>query len=267
MNIKLASCLLAITTLAILCADPAESQSTAAVPPASFTDPVTGMQFMRIPGGTFTMGSTQDPFAAPEHRVTVAPFLMGRHEVTFDQYAKFSASTGNPIPADNGWGFGSRPVTKITWNEAMAFAKWLSEKTGKKYRLPSEAEWEFAARGGATTRYPWGEQLGKNNAACQECGTPFDNKMTAPVGSFPPNGYGLYDMIGNVYEWSLDTWHDTSYKGAPADGSAWVGSHPDRVNRGGSWRQPAEELTITRRCWDQADVMSSEYGFRLVLEP
>lgn len=233
-------------------------------PPADYTDTLTGMEFMAIPGGTFVMGDNNDKWAAPEHEVTLKPFLLGRFEVTFEQYAKFCVSTGRLVPSDNGWGMADRPVINVTWQDAVAFTKWLSEKTGKTFRLPSEAEWEFTARGGATSKYPWGDEIGKNLTNCQGCGSEWDGRMTAPVGSFRPNGYGLYDMIGNVYEWTLDTRHD-NYNGAPVDGSAWGNSEGNfHMTRGGSWYLPPVEMTIIRRCW--ASDSQREVGFRVVLE-
>lgn len=239
----------------------------------SYTEPTTGMTFVTIPGGTFTMGDSTDPLAGPAHEVTVKPFLLGRHEVTFEQYAKFCASTGRQLPPDDGWELvANRPVVNVTWHDAVAFTEWLSNKSGKTFRLPSEAEWEFAARGGAKSKYPWGNELGKNKANCSGCGSKWDGKTAAPVGSFPPNGYGLYDVIGNVYEWNLDMEH-ASYEGAPGDGSAWlvdgIIDHQGRIsrtNRGGSWFQPTREMTITRRCADHEETRRNELGFRVLLE-
>lgn len=236
-------------------------------PPADHVDELTGMEFMAISGGIFTMGDDSDKYAAPAHEVTVKPFLLGRFEVTFEQYSKFCASTGRLIPFDQGWGMGNRPVIHVSHQDALDFTKWLSNKTDRNFRLPSEAEWEFAARGSSEGRFPWGDELGENNANCAGCGSEWDGRSTAPAGSFPPNGYGLHDMIGNVYEWCLDARHD-NYVGAPGDGSAWTenGVRSDMVNRGGSWFQPAEEMTISRRCWDKGERKSHEFGFRVVLE-
>lgn len=231
------------------------------------TDPVTGMEFVAVPGGSFTMGGSSDRFEQPAHQVTVQPFLLGKYEVTFDQFAVFCAATGRKLPSDTGWGRGKRPVINVSWQDAVDFTAWISQKTGKKFRLPSEAEWEYAARGGSSGRFPWGDDLGKNRANCQVCGSKWDGRMTAPVGSFAANGFGLYDMIGNVYEWCLDNRHE-SYAGAPADGSPRLtgGDGPERVKRGGSFRQEAHEMTIVRRCWQDPDHGYDEVGFRVVLE-
>lgn len=237
-------------------------------PPADYVDPVTGMEFMAIPGGTFMMGDDQDSTARPAHEVTVKPFLLGRYEVTYEQYAKFCTSTGRLIPSDKGWGMGKRPVVEVTWHEAVEFTKWLSEQTGKKFRLPSESEWEYAARAGVRTKYQWGDEVGNNRANCDGCGSQWDGHMTAPAGSFAPNGFGLYDMVGNVYEWCLDVQHNI-YEGAPADGSAWLdgGLQELRINRGGSWYRPPVESELSTRCWDTLDRERPDYGFRVAMEP
>jgi formylglycine-generating enzyme required for sulfatase activity len=128
------------------------------------------------------------------------------------------------------------PVINVGWDDATQYVRWLSRLTGKEYRLLTEAEWEYAARAGTQARYSWGDELGKGNANCVSCGSQWDGKQTAPVGSFKPNAFGLYDMHGNVFEWCEDVGHDT-YEGAPTDGSARLqGGDPSlRVVRGGSW--------------------------------
>ena len=123
----------------------------------------------------------------------------------------------------------------VSWEDAVAYAEWLSVQTGERYRLPSEAEWEYAARAGSTTKYGWGNDIGHNRANCGGCGSQWDDEKTAPVGSFNPNAFGLHDMHGNLWEWVQDCWNG-SYQGAPADGSAWTsGDCERRVLRGGSW--------------------------------
>src|SRR5262245_63389624 len=129
------------------------------------------------------------------------------------------------------------PVIDVSYSDAKQYVGWLSQLTGKEYRLLTEAEWEYAARAGGRTGYSWGDDLGVGNANCDGCGSPWDLKQTAPVGSFKPNAFGLYDMHGNVWEWVEDSWHET-YDGAPTDGSAWLAGG-DQIGRA-SWRERVE---------------------------
>jgi len=239
---------------------------------ADYIEPTTGMLFIKIPAGSFLMGDLtgRDTESLPIHRVHLNEFYMGAHEVTFAQYAPYSKEMGLKMPEDNGWGRGKRPVINVSWDDAVQFARWMSNKTGKKFRLPSEAEWEYAARGGTTTRFYWGDEVGKNNANCAGCGMPWDGEldMTSQVGSFPANPFGLFDMAGNVYEWIYDTKHG-NYDGAPTDGSAWQGDphESQRITRSGSWNFAPKEVTSNRRCWDAHDHKLNDTGFRLVMEP
>jgi len=124
----------------------------------------------------------------------------------------------------------------------------LKTKTGKDYRLLSEAEWEYAARARSTTAYPWGDAIGKGNANCDGCGSKWDNKQTAPVGSFKPNAFGLFDMVGNVWQWCQDNWHQDYTQNPPHDGSVWQGGDASlRVLRGGSWYSPPYTLSSANR--------------------
>ena len=196
-------------------------------------------EMVEIPGGSFRMGcvSGRDCNDAehPVHEVRVERFELSKYEVTFEEYDRFTAATGRE-PVDNeGWGRGRRPVIRVSWEDAVAYTKWLSGQTGERYRLPSEAEWEYAARAGSVTAYSWGNEIGRNRANCDGCGSQWDNRQTAPVGSFSPNGWGLHDLHGNVWEWVQDCWN-RSYQGAPTNGSAWEsGDCSRRVLRGGSW--------------------------------
>jgi len=151
----------------------------------------------------------------------------------------------------------------VSWDDAKAYVAWLAKKTGKPYRLLTEAEYEYAARAGTTTAYPWGNAIGKNNANCDGCGSQWDNKQTAPVGSFAANDFGLFDMVGNVWAWTEDCFHD-SYNGAPTDGSAWTSGDCDRrVLRGGSWVVSPQGLRSAFRNGYTADVRGSGFGFRV----
>jgi formylglycine-generating enzyme required for sulfatase activity len=154
-------------------------------------------------------------------------------------------------------------VINVSWKDAVAYAEWLSKQTGKRYRLPTEAEWEFAARAGTTTSYWWGDEVVENRANCRGCGSQWGGEQTAPAGSFKPNPFGLYDTAGNVWEWVQDCWHD-SYKGAPGDGSAWEEEGcGQRVMRGGSWGNGPEDVRSAGRSRNYPDSRSIHVGFRL----
>ncbi len=223
-----------------------------------------------IPAGRFRMGRFEWGWRRdekPVHEVRIAqPFALGRYEVTFAEYDRYAQATGKQRPDDEGWGRGNRPVINVSWQDAQGYVTWLSQETGQQYRLPSEAEWEYAARAGSTTKYFWGNSpSGRHANAWEDDGWPSDGyKYTAPTGSFQPNQFGLYDMSGNVWEWVEDCWH-VNYEGAPVDGSAWVrGGNCDlRVLRGGSFLDtPAEVRSASRRLDGAADRFWS-YGFRL----
>jgi formylglycine-generating enzyme required for sulfatase activity len=196
-----------------------------------------------VPAGTFLMGSPatekgRNNSEEPQHEVTIAKaFAVSKFELTFDQWDT-CVEFGNcdPYIPDSGFLRFEQPVINLTWNDALVYARWLSSVTGKQYRLLSEAEYEYAARAGTQTAYPWGDEIGKNNTDCQSCGSEYDNKKPTPVGGFPPNRFGLYDMVGNVFEWTQDCWHE-NYNGAPTDGSSWIegGNCDERVARGGDW--------------------------------
>jgi formylglycine-generating enzyme required for sulfatase activity len=154
------------------------------------------------------------------------------------------------------------PVTNVSWSDAKQCVGWLSRVLGKEYRLVTEAEWEYAARSGATARYSWGDDPGKGNANCDGCGSQWDRQQTAPVGSFKPNAFGLYDMHGNVWEWVEDSWHG-NYDSAPTDGSAWLlGADPSyRVVRCGSWRNDTQLVRSAVRDRRNINVRFDTLGF------
>lgn len=236
----------------------------------TFTEILTRLEFVKIPGGSFMMGDTAHrgyDFEGPIHKVTLKEFYIGRHEVTFDAYDMFAEEAKRPLPDDAGWGRGNRPVINVSWYDAREFAKWLSKKSGKRFRLPSEAEWEYAAKAGTDSPYWWGSKIGTGNANCNGCGSRWDSTMTAPVGSFPPNAYGLYDVLGNVYEWVEDAGHD-SYKGAPVDGSAWSDeTSQTRIMRSSSYRDEPRDVRTSIRNWAGPERSLQDTGFRLVMEP
>ncbi|WP_295396722.1 SUMF1/EgtB/PvdO family nonheme iron enzyme [uncultured Thiodictyon sp.] len=181
-----------------------------------------------IKAGCFAMGEK-----GQTHQVCVDAFKIGRHEVTFADYDLFCDATGRAKPADAGWGRDQRPAINIDWQDATAYADWVSQVTGGRYRLPTEAEWEYAARAGTGTDYWWGDAIGQNRANCDGCGSRWDNKQTAPVGSFPANPWGLHDTVGNVWEWTCSA-YDATYGGGEKT-CARKNDAAARVLRGGSW--------------------------------
>jgi formylglycine-generating enzyme required for sulfatase activity len=164
-----------------------------------------GPEMAVIPAGRFRMGDIQGKGAKdeqPVHEVHISKrFGMSRYEITFDQYDEFAKATRRDLPEDEGFGRGRRPVIRVSWNDALDYAEWLTQQTGKRYRLPTEAQWEYAARAGTETVHWWGNEKKPGFANCIGCGSRWDNKQTAPVGSFKPNPFGLYDTAGNVLEW------------------------------------------------------------------
>ena len=229
-----------------------------------FRDCAACPEMVVVPAGSYMMGS---PDSAEERlldetrrRVTIgAPFAVGVYEVTFAEWDACVevGGCGGYRPDDEGWGRGSRPVIHVSWEHAREYVRWLSRETGEEYRLLSESEWEYAARGGATTARHWGEsesgQCRYENGWDQTAAATLDlhdmkpvdcsdgYAYTAPVGTYGANAFGLHDMLGNVMEWTEDCWNgwNASYSGAPSDGSAWLsGDCSQRVLRGGSWSDP-----------------------------
>ena len=224
------------------------------------------IQMVNLPGGRFTMGvdpETGFQNGYPQHEVTVEPFRMGRYEITFAQYDAFARATGRPLPADEGWGRGDRPVIHVSWADAQAFADWLNAGVGRRFHLPSEAEWEYAARGGTTSLYWWGDAPDPNlaNTAANQGKDTWED--TSPVGRFPANPFGLYDVLGNVWEMVADCRHPT-YEGAPTDGSAWVDKDCDsRIARGGAYGSIARGMQSAARAAVGEQFDSMGLGFRL----
>jgi formylglycine-generating enzyme required for sulfatase activity len=178
-----------------------------------------------VPAGAASLASGRN--------VTIAaPFAVGKFEVTFAEWDACVAQHGcSHRPDDEGWGRGRQPVMNVSWYAAQQYIAWLSKRTGKAYRLLSEAEWEYAAQAGTGRE----AEVTAGQANCRGCGSRWDYRQTAPVGSFPANAFGLHDMLGNVWEWTADCWNE-SHAGAPADGSARLsGDCSRRVRRGGSW--------------------------------
>jgi sulfatase modifying factor 1 len=257
-----------------------------------------------IPAGSFAMGSPDSEISrnndeGPVHQVKLSTFALGKTEITRSQFSAFVKDskyvTGVKCVAFAGGKFNEQsgrnwrdigylqtathPASCLSWNDAIAYTKWLSHKTGKQYRLPSEAEWEYAARANTVTSRYWGNDP---DAACAyanvadmtaEAEIPHASSWllhhctdgfaySAPVGSFKANTFGLYDMLGNVLEWTEDSFHET-YKGAPIDGSAWQGDASRRVLRGGSWNSSPSLVRSARRCVSKPDERFSFAGFRV----
>ena len=224
-----------------------------------------------VPSGSFEMGSPgseerRQDHEGPVHRVTFArSFAVGVYEVTFGEWdaCVSGGGCGGYRPDAEGWGRGSRPVINVGWEDAQSYVRWLSGETGKEYRLLSESEWEYAARAGTRTRYWWGDAIGRNRANCDGCGSQWDAKQTSSAGAFAANGFGLYDVHGNVWERVEDCWND-SYHGAPADGSAWEsGDCARRVLRGGSWGSRRQDLRSAGRIGSTAGFRLNGVGFRV----
>lgn len=232
--------LLALLVVGVLAVFPvaAETQSAAPKPGSTFRDCPECPEMVVLPPGIFTMGSARgDEKERPAHPVRVLnPFALAKFEITFDEWEACARDKACPGGLDDhGWGRGRRPVINVDFNAAKKYAAWLAKKTGHAYRLPSEAEWEYAARAGATTDYPWGDAMEPGRANCRDCETEWGAKGSAPVGSFPPNAFGLHDLNGNVWEWTEDCWN-ADHASAPRDTRARLsGECAFRVVRGGAW--------------------------------
>jgi formylglycine-generating enzyme required for sulfatase activity len=262
----------------------------------TFKDCAVCPEMLVIPAGEFTMGSPSSEEGrfeneGPQHRVTIGKELaVGKYEITVGEFSQFVADTGYVAKTSchywNGskWGSGthyswedpgfqqtsSEPAVCITWSDAKAYVDWLADKTGKGYRLMSEAEWEYAARAGATSPRPWGTDLSHNDANFgeEQCCQPSvqgrdQGKYTAPAGSFTPNRFGLYDMIGNVWEWVDDCWNE-NYVDAPTDGSSWQsGDCEKRIIRGASWYSDPRRVRSAMRYAFRQPVNRTKVGFRV----
>ena len=239
--------------------------------PRFFRDCDACPKMVALPAGNFMMGSPEserDRFhdEGPVRGVTIpSPLAVGKYEVTFAEWDACRAGGGCRYdPDDEGWGRGNRPVVHVSWEDAQAYVRWLSQETGEQYRLPSEAEWEYAARAGSQTRYAWGDEIGRDRANCDGCGSRWDADSTAPVGSFAPNAFGLHDLHGNVWEWVEDC-AGYDYAGAPPDGTARTsGDCVLRGMRGGSWSSHPGNLRSAYRGSLVADRQYNTLGFRVV---
>lgn len=255
--------------------------------PVAYRDCADTPALIRLQGGRFSMGeltTTGTLYERPVREVEVSEFSIGQFEVSFDEWDQCVRERGCLNPADDeGWGRGSRPVINVSWVDAQQYVHWLSQKTGQRYRLPTEAEWEYAARAGSVTRYHWGDgaewSCTSANVLDLAAAATYPNwhwhatcldgfVQTAPVGQFPPNPWGLHDMSGNVWEWVQDCWH-SDYTGAPSTSEAWVqgGDCGKRVNRGGGWGNHPRSMRSASRDADSAVGFSNAMGFRVARDP
>jgi formylglycine-generating enzyme required for sulfatase activity len=230
------------------------------------------VELILIEGGRFLMGSpTTDSQAReseqPQHEVSLSPFYLGKYPVTNEEYARFLAA--NPdvkepeLWSDRRSNGPRQPVVGVSWDEAKHFAEWAGG------RLPSEAEWEYAARGGTTTRYWWGDEFETKRVNCEDSGSEWSGNRTSPVDAFPPNPWGLHDTAGNVLEWVADCWHE-NYEAAPEDAAPWLqsggGDCGRRVLRGGSWLDGPWDVRSASRSRFTPDSRDYGVGFRLALD-
>jgi eukaryotic-like serine/threonine-protein kinase len=225
------------------------------------------LEMVFVPAGSFTMGSEEYDKEEPRHVVNVPEFYMGRYQVTQKQYLKIMGK--NP----SNWQDANLPVERISWNDAQVFCQKLSAKTGKKYRLPSEAQWEYACRAKTDTPFYFGETISTelanyNGSYNYKSGVKgIYREKTTPVSSFPANGFGLHDMHGNVWEWCEDKWHE-NYQGAPTDGSAWISGNDNdyRLLRGGSWADLPHRCLSANRSRRSAGYKFYYVGFRIICD-
>ncbi|MDM8563504.1 formylglycine-generating enzyme family protein, partial [Candidatus Marithioploca araucensis] len=226
-----------------------------------------GPEMVVIPAGQFRMGDVQEggyKDEQPVHWTSVNHFAMGRYEVTFEEYDHFAEATGREKPDDQDCGRGKRPVMNVSWYDANAYAAWLSEQTGKQYRLPTETEWEYAARANTESQYWWDNEIGIKRANCDGWQSQWDNKKTAPVGSFSANAFGLYDTVGNLWEWTCSK-YESQYTGKEEECINDDNNQSDRVIRGGSLFNKPRDVRTANRNWIRPSVRYYGYGFRLVL--
>ena len=267
---------------AVIPAAPAAAQQVGEV----FRDCDVCPEMIVVPPGTFVMGSPETEEGhwfdeRPQHEVTIDyAFAVGVYEVTFDEWDACvgGGGCGGHEPPDRGWGRGRRPAMNVNWDDAWLYADWLTEQTGEEYRLLSESEWEYVARAGTRTARYWGEtdreqcQYANGYDANGHAEHGFSEELvgcrdrqpnSAPVGSYRPNGFGVFDILGNVREW-VDDCFNGSYEGAPTDGSSWYrGSCTRRMTRGGSWLNDPSELRSAHRHGSAADFRNFSQGFRV----
>ena len=236
-----------------------------------FQDPLksggNGPVMITVPDGSFEMGSpgsSGNIDERPRHKVTIKKFAISKYEITFVEYDRFAKATGRKLPDNLYMDRDVTPVIFVSWDDAYYYVKWLSEQTGKKYRLPSESEWEYAASAATGTPFWWGFKEEPGKAHCFGCETGLDPRKPAKIGNFDPNPFGIYDTSGNVAEWVRDCWHD-NYDNAPSDNSVWEGGDcAYRVVRGGSFSSPPQSIRSTKRDKLKSDARYDHVGIRVV---
>lgn len=245
-------------------------QSMNKSPGESFRDCLQCPEMVVIPAGELRLKINQTSVARTAGSATIKiqkNFAVSKFEVRFSDWDTCVASGAcEYMPDDGGWGRNIRPVINVSWSDAQSYVRWISDVTKRKYRLLSEAEWEYAARSSSTTLFPWGNSVGNGNANCSECGSKWDRMSTAPVGSFASNPFGLYDVSGNVAEWVEDCWSQNIY-GMPLDGApSKTGECGLRVLRGGSWFHLASAIRTNSRDRANPGVREPYIGFRVARE-
>jgi formylglycine-generating enzyme required for sulfatase activity/class 3 adenylate cyclase len=244
-------------------------QPTAAIAPGptklqTASRPVREPEMIAVPDGSFAMGSNDDMSEKPVHTVSIKAFAISKFPITVREWNECVAAQQC---ADLASGGPDIPVTNVSWVDAKQFVTWLAQVTHKNYRLPSEAEWEYAARGGTQTKFWWGDQFHPGMASCKHCGEGAVDEQLMKVGSFQPNKFGLYDMGGTVDQWVEDCWHK-NYQGAPPDGSSWTdGDCTSHVIRSGSWRNDTSYVRPANRDHYDTSVRYPTHGFRVALSP
>jgi formylglycine-generating enzyme required for sulfatase activity/class 3 adenylate cyclase len=245
-------------------ATPQPQSASSATPAAQPVSAVREPEMTPIRGGSFIMGSNDDVTEKPTHQVTIKPFAIGKYPTTVREWNECVAAKACGFVAT---GKDDAPVTNVSWSDAKQFVAWLAGATRKAYRLPSEAEWEYAARGGTQTKYWWGDQFEPGIANCKNCTDIAATEQPIKVGSFKPNPFGLYEMGGGVDQWVEDCWHK-NYQGAPADASPWLeGECPSHVIRSGSWKNDARYVRPSSRDSYDTNVRYPTHGFRVALSP
>jgi len=252
---------------------PAPTQLAVAAPPAvnqpkllqplsnGYRDCSQCPEMVKLPGGTMNMGSAEDFSEKPIHQAAILPFAISRGPITVGEWRaclEDKSCTFQPAGADD------LPVHNVSWDDAQQYVAWLAQTTSRPYRLPNEAEWEYAARAGTTTPYWWGAKLVSGSANCKGCGEPYDPSNPIKVGAFKANPFGLLDMGGNIEEWVSDCWHP-NYHGAPRTGSWEAAGCRERVLRGGSWKSEPDDIRVSSRSHYDGSVRYPTHGFRVAI--